>query len=296
MSIGNTGLRILVFAIGIPLLIVSAFLLPQWGYPVFSALAIIAAGLSAHEASLFFPYSIRTYPLSNIALPVIGGVIPFVGYLERQIPNSPGGTFLVTATMMLVSGVVLAAQPLKRHAETYPGIIPTVTAHVFLMIYPGLFAWHVIRVTTLPNASYLIAIFLLATYLNDSAAWLFGRLFGRMTTRPGAPPPVAISPNKSVVGFIGGFLASPLVMVVAGLLFPHILEGTMTRRILFGVAIGVATIFGDLVESALKRSASVKDSGDLIPGRGGLLDSIDSPLFAAPVFYYGFVILFTGSV
>lgn len=203
---------------------------------------------------------------------------------------------MVMATMMLISVVVLATQPLKQHAEEYPGIIPTVTAHVFLMIYPGLFAWHVVRITSLPHASLLIVVFLLATYLNDSAAWLFGRLFGKMTTRPGAPPPVAISPNKSLIGFLGGFLASPLVMVVAGILVPQLLPGTIARRVVFGMCIGIATIFGDLAESALKRSASVKDSGDMIPGRGGLLDSIDSPLFAAPVFFYGFVILFPGSV
>ena len=53
-----------------------------------------------------------------------------------------------------------------------------------------------------------------------------------------------------------------------------------------GSAVGIATILGDLIESAIKRSATSKDSGQLIPGRGGILDSVDSVLYAAPVFYY----------
>lgn len=292
----NTLARLTVFFVGIPVLVASAFVLPHWELPLFSGLAIASAALAASEASRFFPGSILRYPFSAAFVPLIGAAVPLAGYLGRIVPGSPGGTFMVMATMMLISVVVLATQPLKQHAEEYPGIIPTVTAHVFLMIYPGLFAWHVVRITSLPHASLLIVVFLLATYLNDSAAWLFGRLFGKMTTRPGAPPPVAISPNKSLIGFLGGFLASPLVMVVAGILVPQLLPGTIARRVVFGMCIGIATIFGDLAESALKRSASVKDSGDMIPGRGGLLDSIDSPLFAAPVFFYGFVILFPGSV
>jgi phosphatidate cytidylyltransferase len=58
--------------------------------------------------------------------------------------------------------------------------------------------------------------------------------------------------------------------------------------ILIGLIVGVSVIMGDLIESALKRSATSKDSGSLIPGRGGVLDSIDSVLYAAPVFYYLF--------
>ena len=103
---------------------------------------------------------------------------------------------------------------------------------------------------------------------------------------------MAVSPNKSRIGFLGGFLASPAVVVLFSYLLRDLVTVSTVRAILFGVVVGAAAILGDLVESALKRSASIKDSGQIIPGRGGLLDSIDSPLFAAPFFYYGFVLVF----
>ena len=80
--------------------------------------------------------------------------------------------------------------------------------------------------------------------------------------------------------------------MIAGSLRPDIIPGPRGLHVLFGALVGASAIVGDLVESGFKRSASVKDSGQVIPGRGGLLDSIDSALFAAPFFFYSCVILY----
>lgn len=290
----NTVLRLLVFFIGIPVLGASAFLFPRAGLPLFALIAIAASALGAREAAGFFPAKTRNYRHSRIVIPLLGGIVPLTGYVSFRFPTSLSPGFAVMGIIMLVSALIMGFQVFRDHEGDYAGILPTVTSHLFILIYPGLFVWHALRLITLPNASHLVMIFLLATYLNDSSAWLFGRLFGKATTRPGSPPPVAISPNKSVVGFVGGFLASPLVILVAARLYPRILPGSPLLLFLFGALVGIATITGDLVESALKRSASVKDSGQLVPGRGGLLDSIDSSLFSAPFFYYGYVLLFLG--
>ncbi|TVR67598.1 MAG: phosphatidate cytidylyltransferase [Spirochaetaceae bacterium] len=290
----NTLSRLLVFFIGIPMLGASAFLFPEAGLPFFALIATTASALGAREAAGFFPEKTRRYRFSGLVIPLLGGIVPLTGYVSFRFPESVTPGFAVIGVIMLTSATVMGFQVFRDHGGDYAGILPTVTTHLFILIYPGLFVWHALRLVTLPRPSHLLMIFLLATYLNDSAAWFFGRLFGKATTRPGSPPPVAISPNKSMIGFIGGFLTSPLVILVAARLYPDILPGSILSHILFGALIGIATITGDLVESALKRSAAVKDSGQLVPGRGGLLDSIDSSLFAAPFFYYGYVLFFLG--
>ena len=118
-------------------------------------------------------------------------------------------------------------------------------------------------------------------FLNDAAAYLFGMLFGNRKETV-----TAVSPNKTKIGFAAGFGTSIAVAVLIKTILPMIFTKPYYIMVIIGAATGISCIFGDLIESALKRSASVKDSGTIIPGRGGVLDSLDSLLFAAPVFYY----------
>ena len=151
----------------------------------------------------------------------------------------------------------------------YQGILTVVTAHLFVLVYPGLFLWYAARLVKFSHNSELILLFMLAVYLNDSLAWFFGRLLGPLFAHRHPTPVVAISPNKSLAGFIGGFLASVATIVTAGRIAPEILPGSLVAHLIFGALIGLAAIVGDLIESGLKRSAAIKDSGQLIPGRGG---------------------------
>jgi phosphatidate cytidylyltransferase len=114
-------------------------------------------------------------------------------------------------------------------------------------------------------------------WIGDTAAFYVGSSLGR---RPLAP---RLSPKKSVEGSVAGLLASMLASWVGtcalGMAVPFF------SSLLLGVVIGAAGQLGDLVESGIKRTFHVKDTGDLIPGHGGILDRIDSLLFAFPVFY-----------
>lgn len=292
----NTAMRLVVFFVGLPLVAVSAIAFPQHGLPIFGALIIAASALAAYEAAFFFPPHVRTYPGQAFVIPGIGAIVPAVGYASLHIPFdrlssdvTPSSLLLLTLTLIVSS--IMAVQVLKRRETEIFQIINVVSAHVFLLIYPGLFAWHVVQIIALPEPSTMLLVFVLAVYMNDSMAWLVGRILGPLTRREGTPPPVAVSPNKSIPGFIGGLLASIIVIVIAGRLLPDLFPGGVVRHAVFGALIGVSGILGDLVESAFKRSATVKDSGNIIPGRGGLLDSIDSPLFAAPFFYYSVVLI-----
>ena len=119
----------------------------------------------------------------------------------------------------------------------------------------------------------------------DSAAWLFGVTMGKNNRGL-----IKVSPNKSVMGFIGGFAGSIVIGIIAHYVFP--VFDSVSKVILLGVITAFAAILGDLAESVMKRSARIKDSGNIIPGRGGILDSIDSIVFAAPVFYIAIQFLF----
>jgi phosphatidate cytidylyltransferase len=295
----NTFFRLLVFVVGSPVLALSAFAGRAYGLPVFGAFVVFGSALGAYEAARFFPPETRDYPGRNAVIPLLGAVIPAMGYLSELVYSLAGGSpdwirsSIVVTVLVVGAASVMAIQVVKRNNEEIHSIVPVVSMHLFLLIYPGLFAWHAIRLVGFVHSSELILIFFLSVYLNDSSAWMFGKLLGRDRSETGKEPIVAVSPHKSAVGFLAGFLASVFVIAIGGRILPQVLPGSLVVHLAFGAIVGGAAILGDLVESGLKRSAEVKDSGQLVPGRGGLLDSIDSPLFAAPFFFYCTVVLYS---
>jgi phosphatidate cytidylyltransferase len=127
-------------------------------------------------------------------------------------------------------------------------------------------------------AGWQATLLLLATVVvSDSAQYYTGRAFGR---RPLAP---AISPKKTVEGAIGGVVFGTLFMTIAG---TYVFPFDAPARAALGAVIVILGILGDLFESRLKRTAGMKDSSQLIPGHGGVLDRIDALLFAIPAFYF----------
>jgi phosphatidate cytidylyltransferase len=123
-----------------------------------------------------------------------------------------------------------------------------------------------------------VVLLLLATVMaSDTAQYYGGRWLGR---RPLAP---AISPRKTVEGCLAGFVAGLATMAVLG--GWGLPSSPPLARGLLGATLVLSGVVGDLFESALKRSAGVKDASGLIPGHGGMLDRIDSLLFAAPIYY-----------
>jgi phosphatidate cytidylyltransferase len=130
----------------------------------------------------------------------------------------------------------------------------------------------------LDGGEFLVFFVVLVTWAGDTGAYYVGMSLGRHQLAP------VISPNKTVEGLMGGLLLALAMAVVASLWFLPSL--TLADCLATGLLLAGAGLLGDLVESALKRSAGVKDSGMLIPGHGGMLDRLDSLLFTAPIFYY----------
>jgi phosphatidate cytidylyltransferase len=164
----------------------------------------------------------------------------------------------------------------------------SVSATVFGVIYVALLAGSLVGVrmiadtaptTPVPHlASKLLTMFFAIVMLTDTGAYYTGRTIGRHKLAP------RVSPGKTIEGAIGGFIMA----VVAGVLckltfFPEI---PAAHAVALGAALGSIGQVGDLAESMLKRGSNVKDSGNLLPGHGGMLDRVDSILFCAPVLYY----------
>jgi phosphatidate cytidylyltransferase len=113
-------------------------------------------------------------------------------------------------------------------------------------------------------------------WVNDSAAYLVGKNFGHQKLFP------SISPKKTVEGFLGGLLFACISSYFIALYTEPL---SFNSWLILAIIVSVLGTFGDLIESKFKRQAGVKDSGIIMPGHGGLLDRLDSLIFAAPFIY-----------
>lgn len=117
---------------------------------------------------------------------------------------------------------------------------------------------------------------LIATWLTDTGAYFTGKKFGKKALAP------VVSPNKTVAGAVGGVCLTAVFIITISLVF-NIFN---IYWFIFAFAFPVTAIFGDLFESCLKRDFNIKDTGNIIPGHGGILDRFDSFIFTAPLTYY----------
>jgi len=267
----NTVKRLLLFFLAIPLLILLILYLPQYNHLGVIVLLIAVGVICGFEMRAMLSGISKPLPRWAALIP---GLSPLLAWAINMgfIPELTASALFVAAIIWAFSDAVFVGK-----AEFTQGIT-RVGTRLLIIIYPGWLLWWVSRLTWYDNAHIVIIIFMLTVFLNDSHAWFFGVLFGKHRNI------VAVSPNKSLEGFLGGILTSVAVILISAHFFPEILPHPMWQLIIFGLVAAFTTTIGDLVESALKRAAGVKDSGHVIPGRGGMLDSIDSVLFTAPVF------------
>ena len=153
-----------------------------------------------------------------------------------------------------------------------------ISAKFFGIFYVAVLLSYLLPINAHPQGANLMLFLLLVTWAGDSGAYFIGSSIG---TRPLAP---SISPKKTVEGAVGSVVSS----VLAALLCQTLLLNTfdVTSCAVMGLGINIFNQFGDLAESMIKRAYKVKDSGNIIPGHGGMLDRIDSLLFAVPFLYY----------
>jgi len=162
----------------------------------------------------------------------------------------------------------------RKRPEPFTNIAHTIIGIVYIMAPLALlnvFTFEEIQVVHKPG---IVLGFFVMLWLNDTGAFVFGKLFGRTKLFP------RISPNKTWEGTIGGGLSALTGSVIISSYFDEI---SIYNWLVLSIIIIVAASFGDLVESLLKRSLHVKDSSNILPGHGGILDRFDGVLLASPI-------------
>jgi phosphatidate cytidylyltransferase len=282
----SARVRLIMFAIAFPAVTLIPFLLPQLHSLVLAIAVCAVSVIGAFELERLVR---QRGPAHGPALVVLYGLtIPVVAYLavSGYLPEEAMLIALAALALLTLSLDIFARQ------DVFETTIAKVSTGLLLSVYPGFLLSYVTRIANqcpdnlAAGRPVQLLVYLIMNFGNDSMAYATGMLFGR---RRGI---VAASPSKSLAGFIGGALTSVAVAVAAYYVCPEYFPGQLWKAIVLGAAIGFLTIAGDLAESALKRGASIKDSGTIMPGRGGILDSVDSVVFTAPAFYYLYRFLF----
>jgi phosphatidate cytidylyltransferase len=250
------------------------FILPHFNFLALNLSTTIVAVIGLAEIKELF--NKKSMPYFNVTATVTGILIPVSAYF--QITGAAGNNIFVIVIILSIIAVLVRSIFLKNK-DNLNLILNKITNSVFIIIYPCLFLSFVIFSSSLNNPSFSVLFLICLIYFNYTAAYIFGKLFGRRLN-------LFISPGKSIAGFIGGISISVCTALVFYMFKPDLFRADIVIVLLFGALIGFTTITGDLIESLIKRSAGVKDSGVIMMGRGGILDSVDSVLISAPVFFF----------
>ena len=283
--------RVLTAAVLIPLVLALVFLAPGWQW-LFSLAVAVVAVLGAWE------YMSLTQRLGANP-PRIATLLALVALFAVNFlwPDMVPALFGLLGLALLVYCTFF--KPVEE-------VTADAAASIFCLLYNGFTMLALPTLRDQPNGPSLIVLLLFAVWAGDSFAYYFGRAFRRHKMAP------RLSPSKSWEGAVASVVGS--VLIVLGLIaLANLLQEPLNSELLawmqrvcpeaiisypdelwywitLAVVINLAGQVGDLAESALKRSAGVKDSGTILPGHGGVLDRIDALLLAAPVLWYAQVI------
>lgn len=260
--------RLAVAGVGIPIVLAIAWLggvVMAAGLGVLAAIGIWECGrMLAAGGSRFL-----TYPAMLGAAPV-----PYVAWAWGAESTLAYLTCLLLAFLAIGTlRIPPAENPFRAAALSFAAVAYVGGLLSFALLLRESLAWE----DRLGFSLFLLPVAI--TWLSDTAAYFTGRAIGK---RPMAP---IVSPNKTMEGGAAALVAGPVAAVGASALVPELAAIGMLPLAVVGLLVAAAAILGDLAESSLKRECGVKDSSNLLPGHGGLLDRMDSLLWAIPVAY-----------
>ena len=235
---------------------------PDWAY--IATIAIVSS-LALWE---FLDLGAKKgYPIQKV-LSILLGLFLLATFLLPDVSVEVG----VFATLLLIPAVyVFSKSPLEE-------ALPASAVCTLGTLYIAMLAGALLRLRLdFEQGPELVFFLLLVVWAGDAGAYYVGSKFGRRKLSP------RVSPKKTVEGGLGGVAAAMIIAAVIHLTF--LPEFPLLHAVGVAALLSVAGVIGDLAESLWKRSAAVKDSGNLIPGHGGFLDRFDSILFTAPLLY-----------
>ncbi len=262
-----------------------------FGEPWFTGLVAIFGVLAAFE---FYRLgsSAKVSPVTYIGLLftllfIISRNPDLLSRLENSLDPTIISPLILAAAMLITLTWILLRREKDRTIASWAWTMAGI-------LYTGWLLGHAVSLRGLTDGRSWVFFILLTTVASDTTAFFIGRAVGRHKLAP------QISPNKTWEGAIAGVIGA----VIFSLLFPptelfsltnplHIQGLNYGEALLLGALVSIFGQLGDLAESLLKRNAKVKDSSNLLPGHGGILDRLDSIIFASVVVYY-FAVLYKG--
>lgn len=264
---GATIKRLLTAAIALPVLIL---LILKGSFFFFSCFVVLLSLLGLAE---FYRMALPERRWSGLTASFAGALLPLAFLFPERTP-------ILLALTLLIIGFGLLFLFTIRNIKNVAGEV----ALLFMgFLYVPFLLGHLLLLRETPQGIQWLFLLMVIVMAGDSGAYYVGSILGRHKLYP------VVSPNKSVEGALGGLAGSIAGAFIArATFFPAL---TVIDCLASAILLGVAGQLGDLFESLLKRSFGVKDSGRIFPGHGGILDRLDSIMFATPVaFYYALFI------
>jgi len=259
--------RVITAAVGVPLVVVAIWFGDLWFTILIGAAALAGTYEFYHMANLD-----RREPLIYLGLLWALALVLSPHYHDGSSDVLP----LVITVTMLISLICLLRRPSRETAfRNWAWVIVGA-------LYVGWMLSYWLNLRGLEDGRNWVFLVMLTTFANDTGAFFIGRAKGKRRLTP------AISPSKTWEGALGGLICAILAAIVITMVLNQISPFTFKywQIILLGFLVGLFAQLGDLVESLLKRNMGVKESGNLLPGHGGILDRFDSLIFVGAVVYY----------
>lgn len=255
--------RLLVAAVGIPLLLVILLVCPK-------IITVIAISLLSAIGAREMLYTTGIVRHTRMMLYSMGMAILMPLWSYIGCPIVPG------AVGVTIFGLLLFLEALFAYPEVK---FESVTGCLFAGIVIPVCLSSIARILLMDSGRYLVLIPIMIPFIADAGAYFAGRFLGKHKMAP------ILSPHKTVEGAVGGVLAGALSMVIYGLVmqFGFHLQYHYFFAIIYGLLGSLVSIVGDLSFSMIKRETGIKDYGTLFRAHGGVLDRFDSVIFAAPV-------------
>ncbi len=257
--------RIIVAAVGIPLLLVVIFALPLW---VFACLAAAICAIAAWElikcAATEANLRLRIYAMVSAAVIALGAAFDFRDNL----------TYTAVFLLFLLSFCeIMLTFRFEEHLSFRTVAVVFVAGALIPLLLSAL-----VRIgNTEKRGAFLLLPFVVA-FSSDSGAYFAGSFLGKHKLVP------HLSPNKTIEGSIGGFVSAIVMLLIFGVVLKLVhFEVSFLLLIIYGFLGSLVCQLGDLAFSAVKREFGIKDYGNLLPGHGGALDRFDSMVFVAPL-------------
>ena len=255
--------RVITAVVGVPVLLLLIYL---GGVP-FAAMVAVLMAAGTYE----FYQMVRKQCTFILGAVLISEAVMLLGvYIGWQNWSSVG---LMCAFLLIFIYAILH----------FPKVdLNDMAVNFLVVLYIGWTLGHLIAIERLPEGTTMLFYLFIAIWSSDSGAYFTGRFLGRHKLAP------HVSPHKTIEGAVGGVVTTVVALFLVNLYFQLC---AVEEIIVLGIVLSVIGQIGDLVESMFKRFVDVKDSGNVLPGHGGVLDRFDSLILAAPFLYYTIVVL-----